>query len=74
MEYVKINEEYLEAQILTEPEGLKFIVREGNVEELADKCKGVTELEVAGEDKTAYGSYKNLMFLSLIHISEPTRH
>lgn len=66
MEYVKINEEYLEAQISTEPEGLKFTIEGGNVEELANKCRDVTELEVTGEDKTVYGSYENLMFVSAL--------
>lgn len=66
MEYIKIKEEYLEGQIQTEPEGLKFTITNLTVEQLAEKCKGVTKVEVAGKEKDIYGVYENMVFISAL--------
>lgn len=65
MEYIKANDiEYKCSTVTTGINSISFVMEGQAIEDIHTAFKDVTELTVSGEDKTTYGIYENLSFVS----------
>jgi uncharacterized Zn finger protein len=65
MEYIKAGgNEYAATSVTTSTNSISFTIESGSINEIEEKFRDITSLEVSGEDKVTYGTYDDLTFES----------